>query len=477
MSAMILPTLVFLAAYALIASEKVDKTLVAMIGAFAVCLFGFIPYEEAMAKVDLNVLFLLAGMMIVIQLIGSTGAFEWLAIMIAKKAGGRGLPILVLFLTATAVCSAFLDNVTTVILMAPATILVCQLLELPAPLFLTLEAIFSNLGGTATLVGDPPNILIGSQAHRGLPTIAGRDDLWRLGFGDFIAHLTLPVVVIGAVALAVIAFWGRRRLFVSEAARRRIDAARPELAILHPARLRKTLIVSCLILAGFFFGRFIGLEPGLTALGGAFLMALWCGSEPAELLEKVEWCTIFFFIGLFILIGALEHVGLFERLGLAMMDATGGRLLPTALAVLWASAFISAVVDNIPLVIAMIPLLHTVVTRFALRFAAPEADVSEFSSEQIQAMIAELSPEKLAMLREYVHLPLFWCLALGACLGGNGSLVGASANVVAAQLARRNGYKLTFMQFTRVGLPIMLLSLLISTAFIYFRYFIDNPLA
>jgi Na+/H+ antiporter NhaD and related arsenite permeases len=451
---MILALIVFAVSYFFIATEKVDKTLVAILGGAAMILVGGIPYEEALLKVDLNVVFLLSGMMIIINVLSHTGVFEWVAITIAKTARGRGTLLLPLLLLATAVISAFLDNVTTLILIVPATILICQLLELPAPLFLTLEAIFSNIGGTATLIGDPPNILIGSKSNAS-PLLG---DHGTLNFNAFISHLSPVIVVVLVVALLATMAIYRKRLFVSKAARRRLDMAQPELAILDPKRLKRSLWVLALVIFGFFIGHQFHIEPGLVALAGAFLMMLVCGLEPLPLLERVEWNTIFFFIGLFIMIGGLEYQGVFDWLGHKLVEVTRGNLLATALLVLWVAGVASAIVDNIPLVIAMIPLLHSVVIGFARTLG-------------IEGTPETLTPEQIALVRDHIHMPLFWCMALGACLGGNGSLIGASANVVAVQLARRNGYKLSFMQFTRIGFPIMILSLCICSVYVYLRYF------
>lgn len=445
---------VFLISYAFIATEKVDKTLVAILGAALMILTGGIPYGEALAKVDLNVIFLLSGMMIIINVLSQTGVFEWVAITIARTARGKGVLLLPLLLVATAVISAFLDNVTTLILIVPATILICQLLELPAPLFLTLEAIFSNIGGTATLIGDPPNILIGSKSNAS-PLLG---DFGILNFNAFITHLAPAIAAVLAVALALIMLIFRKRLFVSAAARKRLAVTQPELAILDGLKLKRSLTVLGLVIAGFFCGHALHIEPGLVALAGAFLMMLVCRLEPLPLLEKVEWNTIFFFIGLFIMIGGLEYQGLFTWLGNELVELTRGNLPATALLILWVAGVASAVVDNIPLVIAMIPLLHSVVIGFAKTMG-------------IEGAPETLTPEQIAFVAERIHQPLFWCMALGACLGGNGSLIGASANVVASQLARRNGYSMTFMQFTRIGFPVMILSLCLCSAYVYLRYF------
>lgn len=434
---MITAVVIFAITYIFIATEKVDKTIAAMLGAAAVIFAGQIEYTEALRKIDLNVIYLLVGMMIIVHILATTGIFEWIAVSVAQRAGGRSLPLLVLLLIVTAVLSAFLDNVTTVILIAPITILITQILEVPTVPFLILEAVFSNIGGTATLVGDPPNVLIGSQTH--------------LVFNDFLFHLGPVVLIIGAISLPLVILVLRKSLIVSDAARARIMEAQPERAITHPGRLVVALFVFGLVLAGFFLSQSIGIEPGLVAIAGAFLMTLFCGMKPHDVLADVEWGTIFFFLGLFMLIGALEHVGVFEYLGQEILRLTQGNLLWTCIAILWFSAIFSALVDNIPLVMAMIPLIRSISPLFLNQLGL------EPDTEQAHMLVTE---------------PLYWCLALGACLGGNGSLVGASANVVIAQIARKNKYKLSFWDFTRYGLPLMFISLLISTLYVYLRYFV-----
>lgn len=433
---MLASVIVFGIVYALIASERVDKTVAALLGASVVIVGRLVPYEVALQKVDLNVLFLLIGMMVVVNILGTTGVFEWIAIATAQMARGNSVALMSLLLLVTAFVSAFLDNVTTVILIAPITILITQILEIPTVPFLILEAVFSNLGGTATLVGDPPNILIGSASH--------------LYFKDFIIHLTPIVLVITALSILLLLRVLRRGMRVSRACKQRLMMAQPRRAIVQPARLKRALPVLGLILAGFFASHLLRVETGLIALAGAFLMVLVCRVDLHQTLAKVEWNTILFFVGLFMLIGALEANGLFLFLGNHIVAWTRGNLMLTAMAILWFSAITSALVDNIPLVIAMIPLIKSVVPFFAeqmgLAAGAPEA----------QRLIAE---------------PLFWALALGACLGGNGSLIGASANVVITQIARRNNYRISFLGFTKYGLPLMLFSLLLSSLYLYLRYF------
>ncbi len=439
---MVLTILIFAVTYVFIATEKIDKCAAAILGSSVVIILGLAPYTMhldpetghevpgLLNMIDLNVIFLLTGMMVIVNILSKTGLFEWIAIVLAQKAKGRGMVILINFLVATAFLSAMLDNVTTIILIAPITILVTQILEVPTVPVLILEAVFSNLGGTATLVGDPPNIVIGSKAG--------------LSFMDFITNLTPPVLIILAIALVIIIPLFKKRMHVPELIRERVMKAHPEKAIIDPKVLRRALPVFCLVIIGFFVGHMFHVEPGIIALGGALLMAVVCGIDVHQVLEHVEWGTIFFFIGLFMLIGALEHNGVFELLGATVIELTHGNLLLTTMAVLWFCAIFSAIVDNIPLVIAMMPLLQIIIPDYVA---------------------------STGLSQEQVSHPLYWALALGACLGGNGSLIGASANVVVSQIAHKNRYKLSFMDFTKYGLPMMLLSLVISTVYLYLRYF------
>ncbi|MBC8207463.1 MAG: ArsB/NhaD family transporter [Kiritimatiellales bacterium] len=432
---MLIPILVFLLIYFFIATELIDKTIAALIGAGLMIGLHFVHYEAALHAIDLNVIFLLIGMMIVVNTLTDTGIFEWLAIKLARLAKGNGLLITVFFMILTAVLSAFLDNVTTVILMAPITILLCQLLEMPAVPVLIMEAVFSNIGGAATLVGDPPNILIGSQTH--------------LSFNDFILNMTPPVLVIMVLLLGVMALMFRKQMRTTEQTRKRIEQSRPEKAILQPLVLKKALVVFGLILTGFFCGRLLDIEPGIIALAGAMVMVLVCKKDIHHSLMHVEWNTILFFAGLFMMIAALEHHHVFEKMGDFILHICGGNLMATVLTILWFSAIASAIIDNIPLVMAMIPLVKGIIPVFALQMGLEDPML-------IQSQIAE---------------PLLWALALGACLGGNGTLVGASANVVIAQMANRNKCPITFWSFTKYGFPFMIASLIVAHLYLYLRFF------
>ncbi|MDR0867854.1 MAG: ArsB/NhaD family transporter [Planctomycetota bacterium] len=434
--AMIQVLIIFVVSYALIASEKIDKIAASVFGVLFIVLLGLATPEQLFEKVDLDVVFLLSGMMMVVSILARTGLFEWVAIILAQRSKGFGMPIVINFLIATALLSALLDNVTTVILMAPITILVTQILEIPTAPVLICEAIFSNIGGTATLIGDPPNVVIASRSG-------------FLTFNDFIIYLAPCVALIAVGSLVIIYFLLRKRYEVKERIRARLMVAHPEKAIIDPQTLKRALPIFALIIAGFIGCRAINLAPGLVALIGALLMVVVCRIPANKVLEQVDWDTIYFFLGLFMLIGAFEVVGLFEFLGQKIVTLTAGNLLLTTMIVLWASALVSAAVNNIPLVIAMMPLLAGIIPTFA-------ATAGLTDQEQINRQIAA---------------PLYWALALGACLGGNGTLIGASANVVVAQIGNRNRCPISFGAFTKYGLPLMLLSIVISTGYLYLAYF------
>ena len=426
---------IFAAAYLFIASEKVDKTIAAMLGAGLMIALGVAGFNDMLGKIDLNVLGMLIGMMVIVNIMATTGVFEYLAVKIARQTKGNGVLVVMEFLLATAFISAFMDNVTTVILMAPVTILITQLLRLPTVPILIMEAIFSNIGGTATLIGDPPNILIGASCN--------------LSFNDFLINLTPVVLIVMAVTLGVVLLQMRKNLRTAPSAVAQVRLTEPKLAILEPARLSRSMWVFAFVLLGFFTSRLTGLEPGIIAICGAFVMALVCKIELSHMLEKVEWNTILFFSGLFMMVGALEIDGVFNSLGQWMIHMTDGNFALTMMIILWGSAILSAVIDNIPLVISMIPLIQSIVPIFA-------GQMGIAGSEELMT----------AQIRE----PLFWALALGACLGGNGTLIGASANVVVCQIARKNRYPVTFWQFTRYGFPLMILSVAICSVYLYFRY-------
>ena len=374
--------------------------------------------------VDWNVIFLLLGMMIIVSVLKQTGLFEYLAIWAAKRARGRPFAIMVMLCTITAVASALLDNVTTVLLVAPVTLLVCDRIGVRPEGFLIAEVMASNIGGTATLIGDPPNIIIASRAD--------------LSFNDFLANLA-PFIVVAFVVFLLLARWLFRRSFTYDPERARavmeIDERR---AIRDPALLRRSLAVLGLVMIGFVLHSALELEPSLVALLGAGLLVVVSGTATADFLAEVEWATLVFFMGLFVMVGGLVNVGVIGSLGEAAIDAVGGDYLVAATGLLFGSAVLSAIVDNIPYVATLSPLV---------------SDLVEASGGAAEAQA------------------LWWALALGADLGGNATAVGASANVVVLGIAARNGYPISFWRFTRYGLVVTAVTVALAWPYLYLRYY------
>jgi len=431
-------TTIFIVAYGIIISEKIHKTIVAVCGASLMLILHILDQHEAFHLeefgVDWNVIFLLIGMMTIINLMKPTGLFEYIAIKSAKLAKGEPLRIMMIFAVVTGVLSALLDNVTTVLLIAPVTLFICDALDVDPIPYLIMEAIASNVGGTATLIGDPPNIMIASKA--------------KLTFMDFIYHLSPVVIVLMVVLIGVIKVVFGRRLKSTMELRQRVMAMDEKAAITDPLMLKKSLFVLGLVLLGFVFHGALHYEPATVALFGAGLLLLLSKTkEPHHILAEIEWPTLFFFIGLFIIIGGVVKVGLIKWMSLEMLAITQGNLLGTSMLLLWFSAIASAIIDNIPYVATMNPLIID--------------------------MAGQLWPEEtgLALLQHPDLMPLWWSLALGACLGGNGSPIGASANVIVVGMAERAGKRISFMRFVAYGLPIMLLTVFISMIYVWLRYY------
>ncbi len=427
--------IIFAVAYIAIASEKISKTAGAVLGASLMIMLHIVSFEEAVLAVDLNVIFLLVGMMTCVHILSKTGFFEWVAISIAKIAKGEPLVIMFLLLIVTAVLSAFFDNVTTIILLAPLTILIAELLEINPVPFLVLETLASNIGGTATLIGDPPNIIIGSQA--------------KLSFNDFLVNLGPVVMLILIVFIITVYVIFRGRFEVNKTVRERVVNAIPRLAIVDKKNMVRSLSIITLVFAGFFLQGVLGVEPGIIALAGSMLMILFCRSDSDETLMKVEWGVIFFFIGMFMMIAGLEANGVISKAGEIILALTSKNLFAICLVVLFGSALFSAVLDNIPFVITMIPLIKSFITHFAVSMGVTDPAI-------IQAHIAQ---------------PLWWSLALGACLGGNATIIGASANVVMVRISERNNYPISFGKFLTYGVPFTLQALVICGFYIWWRYF------
>ena len=432
-------TAIFIIAYAVIVSEKVHKTVVAVFAASLVIVLKILNQHEAFHLeeygIDWNVIFLLISMMVIINLMRPTGIFEYIAIKSAKLGKGEPFRILVIFAIVTAILSAFLDNVTTVLLIVPVTLFIADALEVDPIPYLISCVLASNIGGTATLIGDPPNIMIASKAH--------------LNFMDFIYHLT-PVVIVVMVfyILCIRIIWGKK-LKTREELKKRIMEMDEREAIKDPVMLKKSLFVLGIVLLGFIFHGKLLYQPATVALFGAGLLLLISKTHDLHhILAEVEWPTIFFFVGLFIIVGGVVKVGLIKWLSLQVLDITQGNLFATSMAVMWFSAFASAIVDNIPYVATMNPLIID--------------------------MARQLWPHLsgIQLLQHPDLMPVWWSLALGACLGGNGTAIGASANVIVVGLAEKAGRKISFMKFMVYGMPIMIMTVIVSTLCVWLRYYI-----
>lgn len=430
----ILSIVLFVITYILIATEKVNKTIVAVTAAGLAVFIKLITFEEAVAAVDFNVIFLLVGMMVSVHILSRTGFFEWIAISLAKHAGGNPLRIMALLLLVTAVLSAFLDNVTTIILVVPVTILICQILEINPARIVILVALASNIGGTATLIGDPPNIVIGSHA--------------KLSFNAFLGHLGPVIVMVTAAFILTAMYLARTSLRVEERLKERVTKALPHLAIVDKENMRRALTIFGLMFLAFFFHARLGIEPGLIALVASMIMLFVCRHDGDEVLGTAEWGVIFFFIGMFMLVAALEVNGVIDTAGRWLVGTSQDNVLGLCLMILWGAALFSAVLDNIPFVIAMVPLVQSVVEHFAGTVTDP------------------------VVLRTTIAQPLWWSLALGACLGGNGTLIGASANIIMSRIAQKNKCPITFRRFCKYGIPFTIQSLVISSLYIWIRYFL-----
>jgi Na+/H+ antiporter NhaD/arsenite permease-like protein len=411
---------IFLVTYALIATERVDKTIAALLGGSLVVALGLVGSEDAFAAIDLNVILLLAGMMVLAGILRRTGFFQWIAIRSVKVADGQPFRLLLVLSVVCAVLSAFLDNVTTVVLIAPVTLYVANVLRVSPLPYLISEILASNIGGAATLIGDPPNIIIGSAAD--------------LGFDDFLVHMA-PVALICLVAFLLMTRWFfARDLTVEPDVREAVLALDEREVLTEPALLRMSLLVIGLTMLGFLFAKPLGVEAGVFALLGAAVLALLTRSSAESVLEEVEWPTLFFFVGLFMLVEAIVHVGIVAAVADAMVGATGGDPTVTTIALIWLSGIASAIIDNIPYTATMIPVVE--------RFGEAGLPIE----------------------------PLWWALAMGACFGGNATIIGASANVVVANVAARADQPIPFATFFRYGATVTVVTLVISSVYVFVRY-------
>jgi Na+/H+ antiporter NhaD/arsenite permease-like protein len=438
MSSLTLALLIFGVCYLLIMTERLHKTIVALFGAAVMISLGVVSQEEAFYShefgVDYNVVFLLIGMMVIVNIVRETGLFEVLAIWAAKRADAKPFRLLVLLAVLTAALSAMLDNVTTVLLMAPVTLAITKRLELNPITFLVSEALASNIGGTATLVGDPPNIMIASKAE--------------------LSYVVMGPIVIIIMAVFIGTLWliFGRTMTVAPHLRETVLSLSARDAVPDRAFLRRCLFVLAVVNVGFCLHSLVHLEPATIALLGASLFMVMGharrkheeNAEELTYLAEVEWKTIFFFIGLFVLVGGLVKVGVIRYLADQLVSVTRGNLTGSTMAVLWGSAILSAAVDNIPYVAAMNPLI---------------VDLARSLHPEIA--------DYVTLVHQPDIIPLWWALALGACLGGNGTIIGASANVVIVDLARKAGYQITFWQFFKYGFPVMVGSVALSAIYLW----------
>ncbi|MCF6138071.1 ArsB/NhaD family transporter [Alkalihalobacillus berkeleyi] len=420
-----LAIVIFLISYIGIMVEKINRALVACCGGVIMLILGIIDVDQAFFKhVDWNTIALLFSMMILVSITSQNGVFEYIAIQLAQQVKGKPIPLLVVMSTITAIGSAFLDNVTTVLLLVPIIITLTNLLNVNSVPFLISAILFANIGGTATLIGDPPNIMIGQAvAH--------------LDFNDFLYHLGPVVILIYIVVISCVSLFYKKSLIISEEKQAELMAVDPASFLKKGPMLFKSVAVLLMTISGFLLHPFIHVDLTTVAMSGALLLLLITSKdqEIEEVFRSIEWVTLFFFIGLFILVGGLIEVGIIDEMARSILSLTEGDVPKTTIVILWGSGLLSGFVDNIPFVAAMIPV------------------IMEFKEYGIQNLD-----------------PLWWALALGSCLGGNATLIGASANVIVAGLAAKSGKDFSFIQFMLIGFPVVILSLIIATAYIILRY-------
>lgn len=418
---LIIGILIFSLSYIMIVSEKLNRTVVALFGAVLMILFQVVSQEEALEHIDFNTLGLLIGMMIIVNIIKRTGLFQYLAIKTAKLAKGDPVKIILYFSIIAAVSSGLLDNVTTILLIVPVTLVISDTLKINPVPFIISEIMAANIGGAATLIGDPPNIMIGSFTG--------------LSFVDFVINLAPIMLIIFIVTIFFIKIIYRKSLKVSEESRQLILKMDERKAITDKKLLIKSLTVLLITIGGFTLAEQIGMESASVAIFGASLLLLISRIEPEEILVDVEWVTIFFFGGLFVLVGSLESIGVISILAEKLLNVTQGDLGITTILVLWMSAVLSSFLDNIPYVATMIPLVN---------------EMESLSTSNFE--------------------PVWWALSIGACLGGNGTIIGASANVVARGIVERNGHKISFLGYMKIAFPLMIMSIMISTIYLLVFY-------
>ncbi len=410
---------IFFFTFALIVSEKIDRTISALLGGLSMIIFGIVSQDQAFESVDWNVIFLLAGMMVIANVLKETGLFQWIALKAVRLGKGNPIRILVILSIVTGLTSAFLDNVTIVVLIAPVTLFIASTLGLSPIPFLISEVLASNIGGMATLVGDPPNILIGSAAE--------------IDFLTFLANMGPIALIIMVIFIGMMVLMFRKTLHVHPEDIIDLNALDTDSLITKPTLLKKALIVMALVVIGFLSHGALHLQPATVALTGATILMLWGKNDPHKMFRDIEWTTLFFFIGLFIAVEAVVEIGIIESIAEKVLALTGGKVANASMLLIWFSAITSGIVDNIPYTATMIPLV-----------------------EQMGAVM----PVSV----------LWWSLALGACLGGNLTLVGAAANVIVASLAEKSGHKIGFWVFFKYGASVTMMSLVVASLYIWLRY-------
>ena len=411
---------VFLIVILLIITERVHRTAAAMAGAMVLILTGVMSADKALSYIDFNTIGVLVGMMIFVAIVRQSGMFEYIAVRAAKAVHGDPWKIMVAFTLITAVLSAILDNVTTVLLVGPMSIAIARMLKIDPVPFLMGQILASNVGGTATLIGDPPNIMIGSAAH--------------LSFMDFLENTGFAVLFILVVLILLMKIVYEKKIELGTVDTGAIEKLDPSKSITNRALMKKGIIVLICVIVGFMFHDKLGIESSVIALTAAAVMLIIGREDVNEAIQDVEWTTILFFMSLFVVVGGLTETGIIKELASKIIDATNGHPIVTMLVLLWASALLSSILDNIPFVATLIPLI--------LAMQADGIDVTSF----------------------------WWAISLGACLGGNGTMIGASANVVLSDISTKHGYPITFKSYLKVGMPFMLLSIVISTVFLVVKF-------
>lgn len=411
---------VFLIVILLIITERVHRTAAAMAGAVVLILTGVMSADKALSYIDFNTIGVLVGMMIFVAIVRRSGMFEYIAVRAAKAVHGDPWKIMVAFTLITAVLSAILDNVTTVLLVGPMSIAIARMLKIDPVPFLMGQILASNVGGTATLIGDPPNIMIASAAH--------------LSFMDFLDNTGFAVLFILAVLILLMKIVYEKKIELGTVDTGAIENLDPSKSITNRALMKKGIIVLICVIVGFMFHDKLGIESSVIALTAAAVMLIIGREDVNEAIQDVEWTTILFFMSLFVVVGGLTETGIIKELASKIIDATNGHPMVTMLVLLWASALLSSILDNIPFVATLIPLI--------LAMQADGIDVTSF----------------------------WWAISLGACLGGNGTMIGASANVVLSDISTKHGYPITFKSYLKVGMPFMLLSIVISTVFLVVKF-------